>query len=720
MNSIGRHTFGPRQISATLAMAFVCVAMHSIAKAYPPLSTAGLPALAYNLLSIAFLVLFSASCFALGRLILPKRANLRALDSFLLGSICGFCLFCFLGFALGMSRVLFTPISIAALSLPLLWLPNGGEPGRRMSRQNRLSLLVAAAVMLWIFCFSGVLHFYLENDFSHYYPTLRISVERGDLYPNQSLFAYFFMKGQGATYLMASATSEFAINIVTFYALVGMGLLTYRMVGMVTGNRIAPMAAVLLLLATKLMRIEPYKGHNLVSMLLFSVPYFMTRLQLSPKRARGRMSLLLALLLSATVLATPVTPVFLAVPILLLLVLAWANPALLPLRRAILVAAAPTATFVLVLAINHFTSGIVEVTPLTALARFYDYERISRWFPAAALKIMVVGNEGIDGYVFPARAFLALLGKLALVGALAALLHFRLRAVAPMRLKRIWVVTLPLLALGALCPFLLVSAEQPSLKRLLVFLAPMQIVLVCVALIGALCAAAAWRRADGSRLLPRFALTALFIIAGLYGTIFNWTPKLPHQRAATRAFFGVTSLQPMFGHWRDEWKVAEVVDKMLPQSRCVLTLQFAPYASMYSQRFLRPLEDTHFQELPAMLGTDPDAAAAAYLRADLRHFLVKLPPTDDIYDSLGFAASGALFEPENIGRRFRAVALPDDGWLLVLDGTDADGPPPGEAFFAAYNRRRALDAAMPPNWMIDILLRAKKRHPELVAGTAAP
>jgi len=315
-----------------------------------------------------------------------------------------------------------------------------------------------------------------------------------------------------------------------------------------------------------------------------------------------------------------------------------------------------------------------------------------------------------------------LLGQLAIAMVLLTYLHRKLSVIAPTLLRRLWVVLPPLLSLGAICPFLQLIAQQPSLNRFLVFWAPLQIVLFVSLLLACIAVVVSWcRNCHSITLRVGTIVTVIFSLAGLYGAVFNWTPKLPHQIAATRAFFGVTSLQPLFGHWREEWQVVEFLDPLLPKDACILPLQFAPYSYMYdSTRYARPMENERLHELPTMLGADPAAAAEAYVRSGIRYFLVKLPPTDSVYDSLGYAVSSALFEPAHLKEHFRVVALPNDNWLLVLHGTDADGILPSAAFLSAYEHRRRIDAGQAPNWMMDSLLRARLTVPELALPARQP
>lgn len=697
----------------------VCTVMHALARAHPLLMAQGLPALAQNLLGIPLLILFSASCYALGAGLLPTTGLRSRLDIFLLRTITGYCLFSVLGYALGLLKMLTPSVSMAVLALPLVFFPRDSVSRPTLNRRQWAMLALAAAIGLWLLCLSGFLHDYVENDFAHYYSTIRLSLERGDLLPNVYFLAHFYIKGFGAPFLLMAATSEYTVTLATFFALFVLALLTYRLAAMMTGNTMAALAAALLLLASKAVRIESYKMHCTVSMLLLACPYFMARLQLGPASLRPRLGLLLALLLSATVVALPPSAIFMAPPLLLLLALGLFTPKVLPLRRAVLIAAAPTATFVAMIALNYTLTGIPEVTPLYFFGKYMDFARADSWIPATVLKFELINNRGSDGYAFSAAKVGAFLAKAGVGIALAALLHRVLRASHPLLLRRLWVTLLPVLALGALCPVLERAAAQTSFKRLIVFYSPVQMLAFSAILLAVLTAGHAWlSRRSLVRIPRRRVVTALFTLAALYALIFNWTPKLPQQAIATRAYFGISPLATVFTHWRKAWQVVEELDAMQPDKPLVMLLQFAPYASMYdSKRFLRPLDNEHVRELPLMLGADPDAAADAYLRAGIRYFLVDLTPTKSPYYVLCFEGYGSVFDTESVARRFRVRQLSGNNWLLILRGGDADGAVPGADFLALFAARKAQDQACTDNRFRDGLAVARRELPELALPT---
>lgn len=297
----------------------VSTAMHTLAKTHPLLMAQGLPAVAQNLLGIPLLALFAASCYSLGAMLLPLTGLRSRMDAFLLRTITGYCLFSLLGYALGLLKLLTPSTSMAVLALPLAFFPLDSIRIPEISRRHSAMLALAALIGSWLLCFSGFLHVYIENDFAHYYSTIRLSLERGDLLPNVYFLAHFYIKGFGAPFLLMAATSEYTVTLATFFALAIMALLTYRLATMMTGSTMAGLATALLLLASKAVRIESYKMHCTVSMLLLAIPYFMARLQLGPAFLRSRLGALLALLLCTAIVALPPSAVFMAPPLLLLL-----------------------------------------------------------------------------------------------------------------------------------------------------------------------------------------------------------------------------------------------------------------------------------------------------------------------------------------------------------------------------------------------------------------
>lgn len=371
---------------------------------------------------------------------------------------------------------------------------------------------------------------------------------------------------------------------------------------------------------------------------------------------------------------------------------------------------------------NYALTGIPEVTPLYFFGKYMDFARADSWIPATVLKFELINNRGSDGYAFTLAKAGAFLASVAAGGSVAALLHRALHSSHPVLLKRLWVALPPVLALGALCPVLERAATQTSFKRLIVFYTPVQMLVFSALLFAAVTAGHAWLNRRGLTRVPRRrAVTVLFALAALYALIFNWTPKLPHQALATRAYFGVSPLATLFTHWRDEWGVVEEVARLLPKGTRVMPLQFAPYASMYdSKHFLRPIDNEYARALPIMLGADQDAASDAYLREDIRYFLVDLTPSKSPYYDLTFAGYGALFDTASVAKRFRVRQLTGNYWLLTLRGGDADGTVPGAEFLALYAARKAQDQACTDNRFRDGLAVARRELPELALPGSAP
>lgn len=710
----------PLRLGLTAVFVLLCAGMHAVATRHNLVTVLGTPSLLYNLGTIPFLALTGASFFSAGGLILPAGAARTRLDAFLLRSIAGLCLFSFLGYALGMAGLLLPWVCIPVLALPLLWLPIERTPWGELPRGDKMRLVLFAVIALYLLTVSDILFQYVENDFSHYYYYYSNVLLQGDLNFPSSLYAYFYMKGAGAAHIMMAATSEFSVQLLTLYALLLMGLIAYRLCAMATGNATVALAGALLPLASKAVKMESFKGHMLISLLLFAVPYLIARMPTTAAWARGRVRLILGLTLCATVLMTPPAAIFLVAPLLFWAFLAWRGKGYGGLRGCILVIGASVATFCAVLASNYLLNGIAEFTPLNVFAKFLDLDRTRRWISDTALLFTIAENVCDSQFVLP-KAFFVVLGEYALFGGLYFLARGRLLRAAPLRTRRMERVFGPLFALGSVCPVLYSVMLQSSIRRFLIFYAVVQGCYAVLALAFAVGLLAPRLRRRLPSLWPaRRILTVLCGAVCCYALIFNWMPPREQQKAYAEYFLGRTSMAPVLGHWYAPEVAA--IDALVPDGQVVLPLYFSPYATFYKpQKYMRMILNTYTEGLDVKLGRDAEKARAVYLAQGLRHFVATTTTNPDPMLSLVEEGYSALFSPENVARYFRVRHVTGDIWLLVLDGTDADGARPDAAFLAAYARRRAFDLHNPENIFLPRLKMATRLLPNLeLPETDAP
>lgn len=687
----------PGALNAGLAAAavLVCVAMRQLALAHPLLTATGLPVLAYNLLSLLLAGLFAASCAALGGLVVPGKGLASRLDRFLLRALTGFSLFTILGFALGMLRLLYPAVATAALALPLLFLPARRAAALPPSPGSKAALALLGLLMFWLCAVSGVLHVYIVDDFSHYYPMYRNFMASHSLYPDSLFWAYYYLKGSGAAHLLNAATSEYAVLQATTFGLGMIGLLTFRLVAMVKRSLAVPFAAGLLLIASKTMAVEAYKAHTVISMLVLAVPFFTTRLLLGPRSSRGRLRLALGLLLCAMVVTIPPSTVFLPLPLLLLLALGASRSKALSLRQAVGLCAVPALTFALLLGLNFVTTGLMEATPFALFRKFMDLDAFDRWLPVSLLPFLVAADQ--PRFITGTGKLSKVLTNYAIVAAACGLIYYALRARTPHFLRRMQVVLGPLMALGFLCPILLLTVQQASLGRLMIFTAALKVI---IGTVGGLALVMIARVHLTPRLGRDVARPLSTLMAGglaCGALFFSMAPPLAHQQTAARAFFGLAPMGALAGRLYLGPQAVAQADALLPKGELVMPLQLHRYALWYdSRRFIRVPENVNLRDLPAMLSADPDTSEAALKRAGIRRFMVNLTLEDIPELMLDYAGRhSGLFRPGAVESRFRVRALPENYWLLTLRGTDADGAPPSAEFLELLARRQAMDATKP-------------------------
>ena len=159
-----------RGVALAAALFGICTFMHIVSKQYPLLTATGLPVLAQNIASLFLITLFGASCFSLGGLVIKHDSVHSLVDQFLLRSLCGFSIFTLLGYTIGMLQLLSHSIALAVITLPLLIFPQNILRDYTLRKADYVKLSGVGIILVWIFCFSGVLHTYILDDFSHYYP----------------------------------------------------------------------------------------------------------------------------------------------------------------------------------------------------------------------------------------------------------------------------------------------------------------------------------------------------------------------------------------------------------------------------------------------------------------------------------------------------------------------------------------------------------------------
>lgn len=715
MNVIRRQKHLYLRLTLTVIFIAICTVMHGIASTTNLVLSSGFPVLVYNVASLPFYFLFAASCYSFGAVLVPSVGLNSKADILLLRSITGFSLFSFLGYALGLAQLLTNQMAIGALALPLLFFPQDSISWSQLSRNDRLKALVLTVVVIYLYCFSGILFVYIESDFALYYPAYDLSLAHGDLLPNSYFWTYFFTKGCGANYIAMAATSRLSIQIVTFYAFTIIGLLTYRICSMMTGNQVVAVATALLLLATKLIRAESYRGHASFSMLLLSVPYIMARLHFGPETLRTNYRYLLAFFLCTAVLLQVSTAAFLAIPLLYFLGATFLGSPMASPRVAIGIAAAPVITFFAMIVSNYFISGIPELTPLNLMMSLINYDKVSEWTPPYGVFLSIVAQTRYTEFDIKDSKLPTLLLNLGMTAFVIVFFYRRFRLHKPFFLKRLQIAFGPLLALGIACPIIDALCKQASLSRYIIFYSAVQPLYVTTFVLASCHALVPWLQKRFPRIWsPRKILTILFSIIACYALVFNWTPKLKHQAAYTRYFFGYTPLGPVIPNWYEP--EIDIVNSFVPDSEMVLALYNSPYSIFInSNKFLHPLHNQYIRNFSVMLGANAEAAAKEYTKQGILHFIVDLSPTNQMV----YQMYSELFTAESISRHFRVKHLGKQKWLLTLNGSEAEGRLPNENFLREYAFKRNNELQRANNdYLPDVLY--LRRHIPAFALPDAP
>lgn len=677
-----------------LATSFVviCYAMKALAEAAPLISSEGALVLLYNVFSVFLFGFFSLACYSAGAFFLPKDTMRSGCDLYLFRSLLGFCYFTLVGYGLALAGwVTFLP-ALFVLCSPLLVFPLGKlwQPG--IDKKYALAVVFLLGLLFYLLCFSGVLFLYVENDFGHYFPMFSDFLASGSNFPGPAFWAAFYLRGHGASFLLAAVSSMYSIQLISLFALGTMAVVVYRLAGIMSSSFLVAIGTALLLFASKALKIESYKGHAVISMLLIAAPYFVVRLYLAPMRTRLRVVIVFAVLLCSIVVISPPAGVFLVLPLVFLLVFAFVRRELGLLGPALLLCVAPAGTFFAVLAINYATTGLAEVTPPALVFWMMDSDKVSKWVSIPSFILLAIESTKSSGFVFAASK-LAVQALTMAVFVLLLHIVFRFSEVTKSRhlCLRVFLVLVPVACLGLACPVLSSISEQTSLSRFIVFYSAVQPlyltgILVCsipliVHLVGKL---------RGISWGYRKVTNVVFVFVSLYALIFNWTPKWQHQVAHTKAFWGMTSLRPVLGHWVSP--EVERLDAELPRGDRVMPLYYAHYAYFYNhERFVRPLMNRVVRRLPVLLGTDVQSAIAEYRRIGITRFLVRLDPLE----SMTHEAFGDLFDSSNVARFFRVRNLGDSIWLLTLTESDLDGVVPDSTFLAAYAKKRHSEIGNP-------------------------
>lgn len=697
-----------RTLLASLAI-FVFSVMHSIAAAVDMKTASGWPAFIYNASSIPCVFLFALSVYSLGARVVSASSLRAKADIFLIRTACGYAFMIVLGYAVGLLNLLYPAVSIAILCLPLIVFPKDSLSFKTWSSKQLLLLGALCCLMVYLLAFSGILDVYVENDFAHYFPMFEIVLESHSLQPNVAFLPYFYMKGNGALFLLMSATSIMSAKMVTIYALGVLFVVVFRLCGMMTGMLSASIAGALLLLATKLMKIEAYKGHVNISMCLLLLIYLLVKAMRKRQGMRSEYVKAVMCILVAIVLVSPVAVIFLSVPLAYFVFCSFLGTSRLGRLESLCVASLAPIAFIVVVGSNYLLSGMPEVTPLSLWLPYFDTGRVNEWLPRYGVIFADVESRLAQGGVHktsrPYDVVLVVAGALA--GWCAIFMLYK--KWKPVLLRRISSVVIPVACLGVLCPVLLAFVDQSSFSRYVAFYSAIQMIYVVCA-VALLVPLFTWllSRTLKVHVKERKVYHVLFAMASAYAILFNWTPGLSFQGLYTSVFWGAAAPSKLFGHWYDHAAVALHRNKQANVK--AYPLYFAPYA-YYLDRdfFIRPFFDRRTGDSPLMLSANPEVAKAEYHRHGIDSFVMDLSPNVPLMH----AAFGGLFTPVAIQDNFNVEPLGADKWLLTFSGTRTQSTAARD-FLVRYSAKRKMEYTNIRNVHYRALVEVSKSHPEYV------
>jgi hypothetical protein len=345
------------------------------------------------------------------------RLGLRLADEVVLCFFAGAAIATAVGFVLGYLRLYYfwvlAPITLLLLGASYrsfgaftlralawrkdIWARDGDVVDAVARRLAAAAVIFVAALLLALRALPpGGDHDY----YTHYLPYFKHVVASHGVWPNDVWYHYYISKGATLVFWSAVLTDLQAPEVVTYAFVLVAGLAGFSVVRRWSGNGVLATAAAVAYLATLVcprLRGDPdawggfQKHHEQTASLIASLAW----LALSVPRCAGRdlwaWSLFAALFAAGTVLFAP-TAYPLVVVLLGLGMLGWAAGRQWQMLKCFGGAlAAATAVLASLLALNYWTTGLAEVTPMRLFWKHADQERFSKvWSPY----LMVLLEEG--------------------------------------------------------------------------------------------------------------------------------------------------------------------------------------------------------------------------------------------------------------------------------------------------------------------------------------
>jgi hypothetical protein len=397
----------------------------------------------YHFLRCVFLFYFIAIVFACGHLLLKfllkktDRSNLSSLDMFLLSSYLGAAVLTLVMFVLGLLKLNYT-VTALIITIPAAFFAYSEFmqifPSWRRNFSDFVSqhfkdkgdfngiatfLIVFTIVIqiIYLFIVKGLLPDLITNDtVGHYLPYYQEVLNTHSIWMNKFFFHFYYSKGAGLFFLTGLLTDIQTIQIVSFYFLLMSVLTLVALVRKIANdNFIWMLVAVSVYLSSSMITLETglivaefQKPH----IMLGSFIVFMTYLSVSsfsiPESLNSLWFIFLFIVVSAIIVITPVSFIFIFPYLILLSVFLFVIKRRDLLKMTAFSIVSAGFIFMLIIVINYVFSGMAEATPLPWFFEHRNESALRSWISPNAILFQIQMNlqsgEGA-GAILPSNIF---------------------------------------------------------------------------------------------------------------------------------------------------------------------------------------------------------------------------------------------------------------------------------------------------------------------------
>ncbi len=379
-------------------------------------SEAGLLVFAHNMFRVAFMFylfwMVHAAGMLLLRLVAPAQMSLSILEGlavrFFAGTGVWHVLLLLLGYAGLYSRPVMLVVSVPAVALSyphVRELVLGLHAFRRHHRAAWTSKTVAlasiiAALFLAVLMIKGLYPGGGHDYFTHYFHYDRAVIERGDLWPNEVWYHYYYSKGAGLFFLAMLLTDPLAPQLVTFCFYTAQLIVLFLLLRRIAPGSVWPIAATIMFLGLYIYTPGPgnsysYGGwgdfeklHELNSALILAIIFLaFNAFERTGPQARSWTAAAISAIIAAVIINNTVAVYLSAI---FSVVFLWFLVRGAQARLCLVFAGVAAATVVAISAVNYLTTGLVSDHDIQLFWPIADVEKLYRWgvLPLAILKYL--------------------------------------------------------------------------------------------------------------------------------------------------------------------------------------------------------------------------------------------------------------------------------------------------------------------------------------------